>query len=111
MPLGPSIKRYLPEIFEELEKAPVEERPLGEAGKEKPIRGWCDGHTIAVNPIPDVCDTIIHELFHRKYPHWSEKYVKARTTQLIRAMTHEEQKQLYAAYNQKKQPKRKLVVK
>ena len=52
----------------------------------KPIRGSPDGH-VTINPIPDLLDTLIHELLHERYPGWSERTVKRETTKLIRNLS------------------------
>jgi len=103
--------RYLSLIWEELGKGKVEERPLQEKRpRKKAIRGWCDGEHAVVNPIPDTCDTLIHELLHRRFPDWSERTVKARTTEMIRRLTPEEMRAIYLEYSAVKVPKRSLTV-
>lgn len=106
------MKRRLEEIREQLTQTKVEERPIVEHHpRAKPIRGYADGEgTVVVNPVPDTLDTLIHELFHARYPKWSERYVKAETTRLVRSLTHEEQQALYKAYRSCRTKKTKLTV-
>lgn len=106
------MKRRLEEIKEQLSLSKVEERPLCERNpKIKPIRGYSSGNgTVVVNPIPDILDTLIHELLHERYPKWSERYIKSETTRLVRSLTHEEQTALYKEYQACKTKKKKLTV-
>ena len=90
----------LSDIYEELARGDIEERPLIEhRPKRAPLRGYCgkDGR-ITVNPIPDTLDTLIHELLHRRHPTWSERTVKRETTKLIHSLTPEEMRDLYVTY-------------
>lgn len=105
----PNAKRYLPLVYDELAKGRIEERPLVEhQPHRKAIRGYCTTKGIvSVNPIPDTLDTLIHELFHRRFPHWSERYVKQQTTMLIRSLSPEEQQKLYDEYCEHRQPTRR----
>jgi len=52
--------------------------------------------------VPEVVDTIIHELLHRLYPHWSERYIKNRTSYLMKRMTDEEVQLLYDEYQRRR---------
>jgi hypothetical protein len=93
-------KRRLAGIYEELSNGRISEQPLVEhLPRRKAIRGFCAvSGVVTINPIPDTLDTLIHELFHRRFPHWSERYVKQQTTLLIRAMSPEEQQTMYDTY-------------
>ena len=98
-----SAKRFLGGIYDELSKGRVEERPIVEqTPHRRQIYGYCHDRTgdIAINPVPSMLDTLIHELFHRRFPHWSERYVKQQTTLLIRSLSPEEQQDLYDRYCQ-----------
>ena len=57
-----------------------------------------DGGEIAVNPLPDTINTVVHEAIHRLRPAWSERTVLARTTKLIRQLTDEELETLYVLF-------------
>lgn len=94
-------KRFLPGVYAELTSGRIVEQPIVEhVPARKAIRGYCgvDGK-VTVNPIPDILDTLVHELFHRRFPHWSERYVKQQTTMLIRSLTPEEQTHLFEKYS------------
>jgi len=67
------------------------------------VDGETEGRDITINPVPEVVDTIIHELLHRLYPRWSERYIKNRTTYLMKRMTDEEVQLLYDEYQKRKQ--------
>lgn len=87
-------------IYEELNKGAVIEQPLVESHpRRSAIRGYCSpSGVVTVNPIPDILDTLIHELLHRRYPEWTERTVKRETTKLIRKLTPEAQRALYDHY-------------
>jgi hypothetical protein len=66
------------------------------------VDGETEGRDITINPVPEVVDTIIHELLHRLYPTWSERYIKNRTSYLMRRMTDEEVQLLYDEYQRRR---------
>jgi hypothetical protein len=66
------------------------------------VDGETEGLAITVNPVPDVVDTVIHELLHRLYPQWSERYIKNRTSYLMKRMTDEEVQLFYEEYQRRK---------
>lgn len=67
------------------------------------VDGKTEGSAITINPVPEVVDTIIHEVLHRLYPRWSERYIKNRTTYLMKRMTDEEVQLIYDEYQKRKQ--------
>jgi hypothetical protein len=72
------------------------------------IAGHCQssGH-ITVNPAVDVVDTCLHEILHRLYPQWSERYVKRTTTYLLRRMTDAEIQMFYSEYERRVRGKKR----
>jgi hypothetical protein len=70
--------------------------------KEFFVDGETEGRSITINPVPEVVDTVIHELLHRLFPHWSERYIKNRTSYLMKRMTDEEVQLLYDEYQRRK---------
>lgn len=50
---------------------------------------------IRVNPAIDVVDSLLHECIHRLRHAWSERAVRAKTTQLMRQMSMAEIDRLY----------------
>ena len=60
--------------------------------------GFTNGKHITVNPAHQTCDTVIHEILHRLYPEWSERYVRRTTTWLRRRMTDDETLAFYNEY-------------
>ena len=66
------------------------------------VDGETEGRAITINPVPEVVDTIIHELLHRLYPQWSERYTKNRTSYLMKRMTDEEVQLLYEEYQRRR---------
>jgi hypothetical protein len=67
--------------------------------KTKPVKNWQHGEysdgTVTINPAPHIVDTLVHEVLHHIRPDWSETVVRARTTQLLRKMSHEEAQAIY----------------
>jgi len=65
-------------------------------GENEHVHGltWSDG-SIVINPMVDMVDTAIHECLHRMRPKWRESTVKARTTKIMRQLSHAEVECLY----------------
>ena len=65
-------------------------------GDDEHVHGvtWPDGG-IVINPMVEIVDTVLHECLHRMRPTWSEQTVKARTTRLMRGLSHAEVECLY----------------
>lgn len=53
---------------------------------------------VYVDPVPNVVDTLLHELLHRRYPRWGEARVSKTSHQLVSAMSDEERRLWYRAY-------------
>jgi hypothetical protein len=70
--------------------------------KEFFVDGETEGRAITINPVPELVDTIIHELLHRLYPEWSERYINNRTSYLMKRMTDEEVQLVYDEYQKRK---------
>jgi hypothetical protein len=66
------------------------------------VDGQLEGQAITINPIPETVDTVIHEVLHRLYPHWSERYIKNRTSYLMKRMSDEEVQLVYDEYQKRK---------
>lgn len=86
----------LVQVCTELGRGDIKEKWLGE--DDQFVHGQLNGHRVEVNPGVDVVDTLVHELLHRLYPDWSERYVRNRTTFLMRRLTDAELQMLYAEY-------------
>ncbi len=54
---------------------------------------------IYIDPAPNVVDTLLHELLHRRYPRWGERRVSKTAHQLVSAMTDEERRHWYRRYS------------
>lgn len=114
MACSPRGRFWLPLILDEFAKGRISEAHIvpKAPGVREGISGWTNFHEIVINPIPDVVDTLVHELLHRRYPKWKEPYVVARTTEICRAMTHDERHTLYKLYQKvKRQRVRRKKVK
>ena len=57
--------------------------------------------SITINPIPHVTDTIIHEMLHEIYPDYTERAVRILTGKLMKTLTEEEMKTIYAEYRRR----------
>lgn len=66
------------------------------------VDGLIEGNEIWINPAPAVVETVIHELLHRMYPDWSERYVANRTTFVMRRMTDQDVQAFYQEYQRVK---------
>ena len=66
---------------------------------------------VYIDPVPNLVDTLLHELLHRRYPRWGEARVSRTAHQLVSAMADEERRQWYRAYRRvaKKVKKRVLI--
>lgn len=56
---------------------------------------------ITINPAHQTIDTVIHEILHRLYPAWSERYVRNRTAWLRNRMSDAEVQTFYAEYQRR----------
>ena len=56
---------------------------------------------ITVNPVHHTVDTVCHEILHELRPAWSERYVRNRTSWLIRQLSAEQVQQVYAEYQKR----------
>lgn len=94
-------------IYSEMLNGPIEERPLVEhRPKRGAIRGYCSSRgVVTVNPIPDILDTLVHELLHRRYPRWTETTVRRETTRFMHRLTPEDMRGLYDFYERHKEGK------
>lgn len=90
----------LDDVYAQLSLTKVWEGCLEECKPcRKPIRGYSSGSGhITINPIPDILDTLIHELLHERYPGWSERTVKRETTKLIRKLSTDDMSALHQEY-------------
>lgn len=62
---------------------------------------YSDG-SIAVNVVPSVVDTLIHELLHSLHPEYSEATVLRLTKRLMHELTDDEIHAFYAAYERRR---------
>lgn len=67
-----------------------------ESGEGEFVSGLAfpDGRVV-INPKPDMVDTLIHEMCHRLRPSWTEKRVRAKTSELMGSLSHAEVDRLY----------------
>ena len=66
------------------------------------------GH-IYINEDHLLADLLTHELLHRRFPNWSENYVRRTTSYLMRRMSDEEKQALVSEYRKRARSRRKPV--
>lgn len=59
---------------------------------------WEPGGKITINPVPEMVDTIIHELLHEMHPDWPEKKVRKQSSRLVAQLSDEEMLTLYREF-------------
>lgn len=84
-------------VCAELGRGLIEERFIA-AGPKAIVYGICEGRNVTINAATSVVDTVIHELLHRMFPHWSENYVRNRTSWLKNQMSDAEVQAFYECY-------------
>ena len=60
-----------------------------------------EGRRITGNPASDVVDTLLHQAIHQLEPAWSERYVRNRTSWLMKRMSDEQIQALYGEYQKR----------
>jgi hypothetical protein len=105
-----TVKQLVDAVSMELRNGLIfEARIIG--GPDEHVEGVCrfDSQEITVNPAPNVVDTLIHELLHRRFPTWSEDRVRRETWRVMRQMTPEDVAVWYRKYKRLAKPKKKPV--
>lgn len=64
---------------------------------------------VYVDPVPNVVDTLLHELLHRRYPRWGERRVSDTAHRLVTAMSDEERRVWYRRYKKAAKARRRPV--
>lgn len=65
---------------------------------------------VYVDPAPNVVDTLLHELLHRRYPRWGERRVSDTARRLVTAMSDDERRWWYRAYRRVAKRRRPVKV-
>jgi ethanolamine ammonia-lyase small subunit len=83
----PTVTALLDAVSQELRRGQIYEAPI--IGSDTHVEGLCNWETqeVTVNPAPNVVDTLIHELLHRRFPKWSEERVRHETWRVMKQMT------------------------
>lgn len=94
----PRVADLIAAITLELRKGRIFEAPI--VGSDDHVEGLCNWESgeITVNPSPNVVDTLIHELLHRRYPTWSEDRVRYETWRVMRTLDNKAIAQWYRKY-------------
>lgn len=100
----------LTELREELARGGIVEAENRDSGHH--ISGYCDHDTqvVVVNPRPELADTVLHELAHRRYPRWGETRVKFETLRLLSHMTDADVADLCRAYHRRARRLKRAVL-
>lgn len=85
-------------VREELKRGRVFEARLV-SDENECLDGMVDSDgAVYVDPGPQVLETVIHELLHRSFPRWGEKRVCHTAHRLVMAMSDEERRHWYRAW-------------
>jgi len=92
----------LAELAIELQNGKVVEARL--QGEGIHVAGLCDygSQIIYIDPRPAIVETLLHELLHRRWPHWTERRVLQEERRLLRHMTPQEVSKWFKAYTKAK---------
>lgn len=92
--------KLLAALKAELRKGQIYEAPLSSAYEH--VDGMYDDATgrVYVNPAPQVAETLLHEVLHRRYPRWGEKRVTKTAKQLMHHMTARQAQWWYQQFKQ-----------
>ena len=69
---------------------------------EAHIAGCTDGVSVYVNPVPEACEVVMHELLHVLRPTWSERTVGRWAQRLFAMLGDDEARAFYRAYQRRK---------
>jgi hypothetical protein len=88
----------LAELVIELRNGKVVEARLRADGEH--VDGYCDfgSDHIYVDPRPAIVSTLIHELLHRRWKHWSERRVRQEERRILAHMTPDEVSKWFRMY-------------
>jgi len=76
----------------------LHEHYIASANPHERIAGLCVGRKVIVNPVYHTVDTLLHECIHRIRPHWSERSVKRKTTQVMWQLSDAEIQRVYEVW-------------
>ena len=93
----------------ELRKGRIYEAPL--RSNYEHVDGMYDDANgrVYVNPAPQVAETLLHEVLHRRFPRWGEKRVTRTAKQLMRQMTARQAQWWYAQFKRLKKTIREPI--
>ncbi len=93
-----TFNRLMAELRDELSRGRVYQAEIQSDGEL--VEGLYEpgSGNVYVDPSPNVVDTLLHELLHRRYPRWGEKRVSLTAHQLVSAMSATERRNWYRAY-------------
>ena len=96
------------ELTDEFKRGRITEAPIVSEGSH--VSGICEGQRIVINPAPEVVDTLLHELLHRRYPAWSEARVRKTTARMLFYMDTRTVRTWYRRYNRAKRTRSSTVL-
>lgn len=92
------------ELADEFKRGDITEAIIEAPGEH--VSGICEGQRIVINPVPEVVDTLLHELLHRRYPRRGEKWVRQTTARLLFYMDTATLRSWYRRYNRTKRTRK-----
>jgi hypothetical protein len=104
------IHATLADVTAELARGGIIEAPISAPGQH--VSGYCDRDTeiVCVNPLPELADTLIHELVHRRWPRWGETRVCAETRHVMGTMTDADVAALVRSYRRRRHKRWRVEV-
>jgi len=98
----------LVEVLAYLGAGTFEARPLIDEDHPNLMRvyGLCEPGVITINEGEHVVETLLHEILHAVRPHWTERGVSRRTTQLYRQLEPAEVQRIHDVYQHAVQRRR-----
>jgi hypothetical protein len=90
------MKHLLQELESEFKRGGIVEASI--RSKDWHVSGLCESDRVIINPAPDVVDTLMHELLHRRYPRWGEKRVSQTAHRLVSRMSPDDVSRWYRRY-------------
>lgn len=104
------VRPSLSEIVEEMERGGLLEGSIDTKGFH--LAGYCDQATevISIDPYPELCRAVLHELIHRKHKRLPEARVKEETARLLSSMNTAQVRQFCEDYQQVRRKTRRTII-
>lgn len=99
-------------LTEEFARGKIFEARLNSVGKRAHLYGIYDPDRdeIVIDPRRAIVETLIHELLHRRFPHWSERRVRQTERRIMAEMALEDVWTWYRRYRRSAKKSRRVDV-